>query len=57
LFNSDIRTGDFRMLNLRRRPFGLPPPLLSVPDDRVTPCRTLGVWRTDAIADVLGVAA
>lgn len=52
-FNSDIRTGDFRMLNLRRRPFGLPAPLLSVPDDSVTPRRMLGVWSTDAVAGAL----
>lgn len=55
-FNSDIRTGDFRMLNLRRRPFRLPAPLLSVQDDSVTPCRTLGVWPTATVAAALGIA-
>ncbi|MFF3855558.1 methyltransferase [Micromonospora sp. NPDC002575] len=45
-FNSDIKTGDFRVLNLRRRPFSFPAPLCQFADDAVQAGRVLGVWRT-----------
>lgn len=44
-FNSDIKTGDFRLLNLRRRPFSLPTPLDRFTDDAVQSGRTMSVWR------------
>lgn len=45
-FNSNIPTGDFRLLNLRRPPFNLPPPRFSIADDAVSRDRLLGVWPT-----------
>jgi hypothetical protein len=44
-FNSDIRTGDFRVLNLRKRPFRFPAPSFSIPDEAVQPGRSVGVWQ------------
>ena len=49
LFNSDIPTGDFRVLNLEMRPLRFPKPLHSIADDAVTPGRFLGVWRAGAL--------
>lgn len=48
-FNSDIRTGDFRMLNLMRAPLNLPEPIGLIPDTAVAPGRFLGVWRLDQL--------
>lgn len=48
-FNSEIRTGDFRPLNLTKAPFGLPPPRRALSDDRVTRGRILGIWPTEDI--------
>ncbi|SCG60864.1 class I SAM-dependent methyltransferase [Micromonospora halophytica] len=48
-FNADIRTGDFRLLNLRRRPFTFPAPLHRIADDAVQPGRGIGVWRIEDI--------
>jgi SAM-dependent methyltransferase len=45
-FNSDIRTGDFRPLNLRKRPFRFPDPDIWITDEAVLTGRGLGVWRT-----------
>jgi hypothetical protein len=45
-FNSDIRTGDFRLLNLRKRPFRLPAPVGWIADEVVQSGRGMGVWRT-----------
>jgi hypothetical protein len=44
-FNADIRTGDFRCLNLCKRPFRFPPPIRWIADDAVTAQRRLGLWR------------
>lgn len=49
-FNADIQSGDYRKLNLRKRPFRFPEPLLSVTDDRGgSTARTLSAWRTAEI--------
>lgn len=48
-FNSDIPSGDFRMLNLHRAPFRFPAPDRYISDDGLVPGRFLGVWRTDRI--------
>lgn len=48
-FNSDIPSGDFRMLNLQRRPFSFPPPDRYIPDAGLVRGRILGVWNTDRI--------
>ncbi len=45
-FNSDIATGDFRMVNLRRPPFSFPPPTHTITDDAISPGRQLAVWPT-----------
>jgi len=45
-FNSEIRTGDFRRLNLERAPFRLPPPDRVLADDGREPGRICGVWNT-----------
>lgn len=42
-FNADIRSGDYRLLNLNESPFYFPPTLF-IADDAVQPGRTLGVW-------------
>jgi SAM-dependent methyltransferase len=47
--NSDIISGDFRLLNLLRRPFSFPPPMMSIDDDAIDPGRMLSVWRVDAL--------
>jgi SAM-dependent methyltransferase len=43
-FNSNIRTGDYRRINLRYSPYRLPPPREIIPDDAVSPGRVLGLW-------------
>jgi SAM-dependent methyltransferase len=43
-FNSDIRTGDFRRINLTRAPYGLPVPERQLTDDKVSVGRALAVW-------------
>jgi hypothetical protein len=50
-FNSEIRTGDFRPLNLTKAPFRLPPPRRALSDDRVAKGRVVGCWPT---ADIFG---
>ncbi len=47
--NSDIQTGDFRRINLLRRPFGFPAPLGLVPDRGLVAARYLGVWETGSL--------
>jgi SAM-dependent methyltransferase len=49
-FNSDSPTGDFRRINLERRPFHLPPPRERILDDAINPGRVLGLWRTADLA-------
>ncbi len=49
LFNADIESGDFRLLNLRRRPFGFPIPVRTVDDSAVSKGRFIGVWEAAAI--------
>jgi SAM-dependent methyltransferase len=44
-FNSDIRSGDFRRINLLKSPYGLPVPARELADDKVSMGRVLGVWR------------
>lgn len=48
-FNADIESGDFRVLNLERKPFRLPPALIEIRDDAVASRRLLGVWRAGTI--------
>ena len=46
-FNSDIRSGDFRRINLQRRPYRLPEPTFVLADGAVHPRRVLGAWPTE----------
>jgi Methyltransferase domain len=48
-FNANIRTGDYRLLNLRRRPFRFPRPQVWMPDDSRVGGRGLGVWSLEEI--------
>ena len=57
LFNSDIQSGDFRLLNLERAPFRLPPPQRLISDDLVVAGRRLGVWRAADVASALGIGS
>lgn len=50
-YNADIRSGDFRLLNLHRTPFHLPAPHQSIPDTGVAEFRTLSVWRLSDLPD------
>lgn len=43
-FNSNIRTGDFRVVNLRKRPYHLARPNVWIADEAVAAGRGLGVW-------------
>lgn len=48
-FNSDIRSGDFRRINLLKSPYRLPVPLRELADDKVSRGRALGVWPGTAL--------
>lgn len=48
-FNSDIVSGDFRYINLERRPFRFPKPSEAIPDNGLESTRYLGVWRPEDI--------
>lgn len=45
-FNSDVPSGDFRRINLERRPYAFPAPCEVIADDGVSPGRVLGLWST-----------
>jgi len=53
-FNSDIESGDYRILNLRRAPFRFPDPARAIAEDLVIPGRKLAVWTP---ADLAAFAA
>lgn len=44
-FNAEIKTGDFRQINLLKPPYRLPQPYRVLRDDKVTAGRVLAVWR------------
>ena len=48
-FNSDIRTGDFRNINLQKRPYRFPPPRHWLPDAEISRTRGLGIWRVEGL--------
>ena len=50
-YNADILSGDFRLLNLHKAPFFFPFPAMSIPDNCVSPNRTLSAWK---VADLPG---
>lgn len=45
LFNSDIASADFRVLNLSRAPFRFPEPTACIADDAIAYGRTVAAWR------------
>jgi 2-polyprenyl-3-methyl-5-hydroxy-6-metoxy-1,4-benzoquinol methylase len=47
--NADIRSGDFRLVNLRQAPFRFPEPLRSLSDDHVAPGRTVAAWAVSSL--------
>jgi hypothetical protein len=49
MFNADVRTGDFRFLNLRKAPFNFPAPDHTIADDWLLKGRQLAVWRFDRL--------
>lgn len=53
IFNADIESGDFRVLNLEKRPFRLPPPMKAIPDNLIMPGRILGIWRAGQVRSAL----
>lgn len=53
-FNADIETGDFRLLNLERRPYRLPEPELRIADDRISEGRFIGLWSAQSVLAALG---
>ena len=48
-FNADIRSGDWRLLNLRVAPFNFPEPEFRINDSAVREGRHLGIWRAEQI--------
>jgi hypothetical protein len=49
LINSDIRSGDFRRLNLSKSPFHFPAPDQIIADDAIEKGRKIGVWRWERL--------
>jgi SAM-dependent methyltransferase len=54
-FNSDIISGDYRVLNFHVRPFFLPAPLYSISDGAVFNGRSLDVWKISDLHQVFRV--
>lgn len=49
LINADIRSGDFRRLNLNRAPFFFPAPDYTIMDDAIEEGRKIGIWKWDRL--------
>lgn len=47
--NSDIITGDFRLLNLRKQPLAFPAPTVQIIDNEVSSGKILGVWKIEDV--------
>jgi hypothetical protein len=52
-FNTDICSGDWRLLNLQRAPFNFPNPVYSIDDSGVCPNRKLMAWTGAQISETL----
>ena len=52
-FNSDIPTGDFRLLNLEISPLKFPPPDRVIDDSAVFARRIIGVWDAERLGGLL----
>ena len=46
-YNSDIDSGDWRILNLQISPYSFGPPIMEIADDSVSVGRIIGVWRRE----------
>jgi hypothetical protein len=51
--NVDIKTGDFRILNLETKPFFFPKPKFVLQENSNRRDRILGVWNTDDLRSYL----
>jgi hypothetical protein len=47
--NSNVTTGDFRRINLMRRPFSFPAPIGLIPDQGLVSSRYLGIWESPSL--------
>lgn len=54
-FNSDIPTGDFRLLNLQAGPLKFPPPDHVIDDSAVFSRRIIGVWDAERLSGLLRI--
>lgn len=52
-FNADIQSGDFRSLNLEKRPFRLPTPQLRIDDGEVFGGRFVGLWTASDVRNAI----
>jgi hypothetical protein len=52
-FNANIKTGDFRLLNLQARPFRLPSPAYIIDESSIRPGRHLGAWHASDVRNAL----
>jgi hypothetical protein len=55
VFNSNIRSGDYRFLNLRRAPFRFGEPVASLSDTGVAASRQLAVWPVRQVCEAMGL--
>lgn len=53
-FNADIQSGDFRLLNLEKRPFKLPAPQLRIEDAEGFIGRFVGLWTAEDVRRAVG---
>lgn len=54
VFNAQIESGDFRLINLERSPYRLPPPREKIEDDAISKGRFVGLWKADEVRRALG---
>ncbi|ACA20984.1 Methyltransferase type 11 [Methylobacterium sp. 4-46] len=52
-FNSDIRTGDYRRLNLMKSPFRFPKPIREIDESKVCEGRVLGLWPMEQVQQLI----
>ena len=55
MVNANIRSGDYRVLDLERRPFRLGPPSFELDDGALIGGRRLGVWPAERVREALGL--
>jgi 2-polyprenyl-3-methyl-5-hydroxy-6-metoxy-1,4-benzoquinol methylase len=46
-YNSDIDSGDWRILNLQIAPYNFGPPIMEIADDSISAGRIIGLWRLE----------